>query len=102
MRYSEVENKIKDILRNSDKNIGVLIQVDNFFVKKLISEGFLHEEVIYTVRRLKGRGYFDYFNGEDENDLTLTIKGVDEWLENRDVNKKGNMGNNNTLGSRLD
>lgn len=81
-RYSEVENRMKDILVNSDKDIGVHIVVENLFTSPLLKEGFSNDEVAYTVRGLLAKGYFEPWdkNPDNQETIKLTQKGRDEWL----------------------
>ncbi len=82
-RFSEVEERIKDLLINSDKDIGVAIDHQRFFQRPLEKEGFTSEEIIYTIRGLAGKGYFEPYDrnsGDSLATLKLTQLGRDEWL----------------------
>ena len=92
-RFSEVEKRIKDMLINSDKDIGVAIDHQRFFQRPLEKEGFTAEEIIYTIRGLAGKGYFapyDRNSGDSLATLKLTQLGRDEWLlgASHDAGKK--------------
>jgi len=80
-RYEEVEKELKDILRNSDKDIRVHIHIEDFFIKPLKDRGFSEEEVVYTLRGLTDRGYFKQIALDNvDGILMLSQLGRDEWV----------------------
>jgi len=87
-RIFQVINCIRDVLMDSDRDIGVLININLF--DSLVSE-FTQEEVTYALRYLQGKGYFD--NGalaSGSHGYILTSKGYDDWLfPNGPIDEKG-------------
>lgn len=79
-RNFQIMARMRDILMESEKDIGVSLQPDTLF-KDLKTE-FSHEEVEYAIRYLEGKGYFAYHENRkgDRNYLHLTFRGYDEWL----------------------
>lgn len=75
-RNTQVISRMRDILMDSNLDIGVLIP-ENFF--RDIEQEFSKEEVTYAIRYLRGRGYLETFHRDQQN-YTLTTKGYDEWL----------------------
>jgi hypothetical protein len=74
-RTFKVADRIRDVLMDSEKDIGVL--VDRNVFEKLDSE-FSKEEVTYTLRYLDGKDYFKV--RQDGAGYVITAKGYDEWL----------------------
>jgi len=77
-RNFSVINRIRDVLMDSDRDIGVLIDVNLF---NSVASEFTQEEVTYALRYLVGKGYFE--NGaltSGSHGYILTSKGYDEWL----------------------
>lgn len=75
-RNFQVINYIRDVLLDSDRDIGVSINLKIFDDIKTKYSG---EELIYALRYLKEKGYFSFFR-QDSGDYVLTVKGYDEWL----------------------
>ena len=74
-RLFPVINKIRDVLIESDRDIGVLVEVSLF---TSIKEEFSEEEVVYALRYLDGKQYFQLRG--DRAGYVITSKGYDEWL----------------------
>jgi hypothetical protein len=86
-RYSEVGNEMRDILRNSEKDIGVMINAETFFLKPLTCKGFSSDEVWYTIRGLIEKGFLSFWDGSSDNyeEIKLTQKGRDNWALKKDA-----------------
>lgn len=74
-RNFQVMNRIRDIILDSEKGIGVRIEGSEFAD---VEKEYSGEEVMFALRHLKGKGYLISFS--DAQDLTLSAKGYDEWL----------------------
>ncbi|MBI4050743.1 MAG: toll/interleukin-1 receptor domain-containing protein [Candidatus Doudnabacteria bacterium] len=86
-RYFLVSNLIKERLMNSEKDIGVAINVEKEFMKPLerqdVTPPLTSEEITYTVRHLVGKGSLAPFQRQYEGSLEevkLTKSGFDKWL----------------------
>lgn len=78
-RYHLIFNAIKEIIINSDKDIGVLINSKE--ITDPIKDKFSNDELIYAIRHLVHRDYLETYNiPDDYSQLLLTQKGFDEWL----------------------
>src|SRR5262245_223111 len=75
-RLFAVISKIRDLLIDSDKDIGVL--VNRYFFDSL-DRDFSEDEVTYALRYLDGKDYFK-IRAIDHAGYVLTAKGYDEWL----------------------
>jgi hypothetical protein len=73
---------MRDILLESDKDIGVLINPVDFFYRPLGNGKFTMQECQYTIRYLVQKGYMEsnYSNPDDLSEIKLTAKGFEEWL----------------------
>jgi len=74
-RIFQVINKIHDLLMDSEKDIGVLVDRTLF---SQIDKEFTEEEVTYALRYLDGKDYFKV--RQDRAGYVITSKGYDEWL----------------------
>lgn len=70
----QVINRMREMLLDSDRDIGVLINSD--FFKKL-EEEYSFDEVHFSLKYLIGKGHLDYYPG---GGYQLTSEGYDEWL----------------------
>src|SRR3989339_1807608 len=85
-RNFQVSNRIRDILLDSEIDIGTLISEDLFYPLKI---EFSDEEVTYALRYLRDKTYLDNYRGESSG-YKLTLKGYEEWLfPNGPTNEKG-------------
>jgi len=82
-RYFLIVNRIRENLMNSQKDIGVLLN-ENDLIQNLKNE-FDQDELSYTIRYLKEKGYLDDYAHPAAGAYKLTIKGFDEWLFPRGV-----------------
>ena len=74
-RIFPVINKVRNVLMDSDKDIGVLVDTALFVD---IEKEFSKEEVAYALRYLDGKDYFKRRN--DGAGYVITSKGYEEWL----------------------
>jgi hypothetical protein len=74
-RLFPVISKIRDIVIDSDRDIGVLILRSLF---QPIEAEFSEEEVTYALRYLNGKGLLELRS--DRAGYVITSKGYDEWL----------------------
>ena len=74
-RTFQIINRIRDILLDSESDIGVLVYRGVF--EELDTE-FSKDEVTYTLRYLDGKGYFTL--REDKAGYVITAKGYDQWI----------------------
>jgi hypothetical protein len=85
-RNFQVINCIRNVILNSEKDIGVRIEGAEF---KDVAKEYSDEEVMFALRYLKGKDYLEPFT-KGSADFTLTSKGYDEWLfPNGPINEKG-------------
>lgn len=73
-RNLQVINRIRDLILDSDKDIGVLILL-NFFQN--LEKEYSHEEVCYSLRYIVGKGYL---RCENNDQYYLTAKGYEQWI----------------------
>lgn len=74
-RLFPVINRIRDLLMDSEKDIGVLVDSSLFAD---VEKEFSKDEVSYALRYLDGKGYFKV--REDRAGHVITSVGYDEWL----------------------
>ncbi|MEA2065167.1 MAG: toll/interleukin-1 receptor domain-containing protein, partial [Patescibacteria group bacterium] len=79
-RYNLIFSAIREIIINSDKDIGVLINYDKLV--ETIKDKFNKDELRYAIRHLVYKNYLVSYNGklESYSELKLTMKGFNEWL----------------------
>lgn len=81
-RFNLVYNYLKEYLLDTDRDVGVMItfqQCENG-VRALWPE-ITTEELTYGIRHLVEKGFFkSYSPGADLSQVTLTQRGMDEWL----------------------
>lgn len=73
-RHNIVTESIKELLLNSNKDVGVFIHDQELIVP--LKNKFDEEQVAYTLRHLAGKEYFTQTAGG----YYLSQKGFDEWL----------------------
>lgn len=80
-RHYQIMQRMKEILLNSDRDIGVLIDSNRLFIEPLKNE-FGIDELTYTIRLLMRKNYLDSYDDNPDNQLSLklSIKGFEEWL----------------------
>ncbi len=77
-RYFLIMSHIRENLMNSEADLGTLLQKKDL-INKLESK-FGNDELTYTLRHLRERGYLDDYDNPGSETYRLTIKGFDEWL----------------------
>lgn len=78
-RHYQIMHRIRDILMESEKFIGVMINSKD--LTQPLSDDYSSDELSYTIRLLVHKGYLDpYQNASQLQSVTLTVKGFDEWL----------------------
>lgn len=74
-----VMERMRQILLDSEVDIGVNFPTAVSFYGALTKEGFDREECIYTVRLLINKGYLNAVDDE-YSAVKLTLKGYEEWI----------------------
>lgn len=74
-RYNLIFNELREILLNSNKDIGVLLNYDALI--EPIKDKFESDELRYAIRHLVDKNFLEKISG---GDIKLTKKGFDEWL----------------------
>jgi hypothetical protein len=76
-------NAVREWLLNSDYDLGIGIEASKLQVGVAkIDVSISLEDVIYTTRYLKERGYLNELSNDN---FALTVKGMDEWLFPRGI-----------------
>jgi hypothetical protein len=82
-RYSLVFNYIRESLMDSDKDVGVMIDTEALKVSvKALWPKISDEEFSYGIIQLIEKGYLAYYPEGSYifNQISITQKGIDEWL----------------------